>query len=89
MNEVMNHVMILFGWCQDDVMLMLHVEKSARMVQKGATCGADVVHLWQIGNAEARKTEGADGAFVVVQWCKWCLDYIRMVLGLSQPLCQM
>ena len=53
------------------------------MVQKGATCGADVVHLWQIGNAEARKTEGADGAFVVVQWCKWCLDYIRMVLGSS------
>ena len=53
------------------------------MVQKGATYGADVVHLWQIGNAEARKTEGADGAFVVVQWCKWCLDYIRMVLGSS------
>jgi hypothetical protein len=60
---------------------MLHVEKSARMVQKGATCGADVVHLWQIGNAEARKTEGADGAFVVVLWCRWCLSHIRMMLG--------
>ncbi len=62
-------------------MLMLHVEKSARMVQKGATWGADVVHLWQIGNAEGRKMEGADGAFVVVLWCKWCLDHIRMMLG--------
>ena len=62
-------------------MLMLHVTKLAKMVQKGATCGADVVHLWQIGNAEGRKMEGADGAFVVVLWCKWCLDHIRMMLG--------
>lgn len=48
------------------------------MVQKGATCGADVVHLWQIGNAEARKTEGADGAFVVQVW--WCCG-ANVVLG--------
>ena len=61
-------------------MLMLHDTKWAKMVQKGSICGADVVQLWQIGNAEARKTEGADGAFVVQVW--WCSG-ANVVSGVS------
>ena len=56
---------------------MLHGTKWCKKVQNGATKMVQVV-LMEYGEvAEARKTDGANGGKVVVQWCNELLGCIR------------